>query len=352
MTNPRRLHRSQLTVLMSSLAAVMLMLTAVVVSAQTPAGSGVIDGQAVMTSKDSNASLAGLPVSLFTFINGVRQVPPAVGQTDAQGRVHFEGLTSTGNVTFTMIVKFQDAFYYGDVISFTQGSSATSTVVKVYDSTADPRTVRVDQHHLIIDVDPDSRVLSMVELYVIINSGDRAVTGSPDEAAGGKKVSFRAPIPPGAQVDTIEDRTPNQDAFLTTNQLLDTRPLVPGESSLIFTYRLGIDRSTMAVALSSPYSTTQLNLLVAPNITVRSPRLSSQGSVDAGGRPFQLFNAKEIAGGTTIAVELNGLPAPLIPLDVFQWLPLAVATLALGGLLIFAARARKDHGPSRRQTSA
>jgi len=44
-------------------AAVMLTLTVVVVSAQILAGSGVIDGQAVMTSKDSNASLAALPAA-------------------------------------------------------------------------------------------------------------------------------------------------------------------------------------------------------------------------------------------------------------------------------------------------
>jgi hypothetical protein len=334
-----------------SLAAVMLLLTAVAVSAQTST-QGAIEGQVVMASKDSTASLGGLPVSLFTFINGARQIPPIASQTDAQGHVRFGGITNTANITFQMIVKFQDAFYYSGPISFTTGSNVANTSVNVYDSTTDSRAVRIDQHHLIIDVDSDARMLSFVELYVIANSGDRAVTGSPDVAAGGKRVSFRAPIPPGAQVDTIEDRAPNQDVFLTVNQLLDTQPLLPGQSTLVFTYRLPVDRSTMAVSVGSPYTTTQLNVLASPRITVRAPRLSAQGSVNAGGQPFQLLNAKELPPGTTIAVELNGLPASVIPLDVLQWLPLAIATLALGALIVVAARARNDDGPTRRKTSA
>src|SRR5712692_1613266 len=105
-------------------------------AAQTPGGTGVIEGRAVVASAGSNAPLNDLPVSLFTFISGVRQTPPAVGQTDAQGHVRFAQLSTSSNVTYTLFIKFQDTIYGSDVIAFAAGSALAQAAVKVYDSTS------------------------------------------------------------------------------------------------------------------------------------------------------------------------------------------------------------------------
>ena len=118
-----------------------------------------------------------------------------------------------------------------------------------------------------------------------------------DTAANGKRVSFRAPLPPDAIIDSIEERTPNTDIFQSGNQLLDTVPIAPGESSLAFAYRVPFQRATVALAVSSPYTTTALSVLVAPGIGVRSPRLTSQGNVTAGTRQFQHFSVRDLSAG-------------------------------------------------------
>ncbi len=320
--------------------------------AQTPAPQGVIEGQAVIASANSNAPLDALPASLFTFIDGARQVPPATALTDARGHVRFVNLNTTSHFTYTLFIKFQDTIYGSGAISFASGRNVAEATVKVFDVTSDQRALRVDQHHLIIDVDETAHALDVLEFYQLTNTGDRAIVGATEPSASNKRVSFRAPIPPDAQVQTIEERTPNTNIFQANNELLDTVPIAPGPAELVFEYRVPYQRATIALALTSPYSVTMLNVLVAPNVRVRSPRLTFQQNVDANGRSFQHYSARDLPPNTSIAIELNNLPAPLIPLDVLQWLPLAAVSVALAVALFVAYRRTPDHAAPRRQTPA
>ncbi len=333
-----------------SLALILWIAAAQSVLAQGP--SGIIEGRAVLTSAGSSAPLSDLPVSLFTFIDGVRQLPPAVAQTDAQGRVRITQLSTSANYTYTMFIKFQDTIYKSDVISFAPGSNTAQATVRVYDTTSDDRVLRIDQRHLIVDLGNESLALSVVDVYFISNNGDRTVVGAPDGAANGRRVSFRVPLPADAIIESIEGRQPNVDVFQSSNQLLDTVPIPPGSSSLIIEYRIPYQRSTYALGLSVPYTTTALNLLVAPKIAVRGARLVAQGNVQAGNRQFQHFTVRDLALGSTLAIELSGLPAPLIPMDIAQWLPLATVSLALIAALIIAARRKNGDVTPRRQTPA
>lgn len=353
MTPSSRLLRFLLAPIVVIIVLLLWLASAPRTAAQTPTGGqGVIEGQAVMASAGSSASLSNLPASLFTFIAGQRQVPPAVSQTDAQGRVRFEQLNTSSNYTYTLFIKFGDTIYQSEVISFTAGRSVAQAVVKVYDVTSDDRALRLDQHHLIVDLDNQAQALSILELYLMTNSGDRAIVGAPDSAANNKRVSFRAPLPPDALIESIEGRTPNEDIFQSGNELLDTVPIAPGQSSLVFSYKLPYQRATFAFAIGTPVTTTALNLLVAPDISVRSPRLTFQENVQAGNRQFQRYSARDLSPGTSIAVELSNLPAPLIPLDVLQWLPLAAASLALAVALFIASRRKNADVAPRRQTPA
>ncbi len=309
--------------------------------AQQPAGQGVIEGRVVMLSRGSTASLGNLPASLFTYINGARQVPPAVGQTDAQGRVRFENLQTGSNYTYTLIIRFQDSFYRAESVAFAPNSASAQAMINVYDSTADTRALRIEQRHVIIERDTQEPVLNIAEIYLLRNEGDRTIVGAPDSNANNKRVAFRAVLPPGALVDSVEGRQGNEDVFQANNQLLDTLPIPPGEASFIFTYRLPYQRSTVALGFTAPYSVPALSMLVAPNITVRSPRLVAQGSRQMGSRTMQFFAARDLAADSTLAVELGNLPAPLIPLDIAQWAPLVAVTLTLIGVLFWSSHRRR-----------
>ena len=348
-----RQSRSLLIVLAVVLAAwVASLLTCAGAAAQTTAGQGVIDGQAVVASAGATAALNDLPVSLFTFVDGQRQVPPAVAQTDAQGRARFTNLNTSAHYTYTMFVKFQDAIYGSGVIGFGAGSSTTHAEVKVYESTADARALRVDQHHVVIDLDESAHTLDVLDFYEMTNAGDRTIVGAPNQQASGKRVSFHAPLPPDAVVQTIENRTPNSDIFQANGELLDTVPILPGQADLIFEYRVSYQRSTYALSLRSPYTVTALNVLLAPGISLRSARLVYVDNVQATSRQFQHYSARELPANATIAIELNGLPAPLIPLDMLQWLPLAVVSVALLIALFMAYRRKPSDAAPRGQTLA
>src|SRR5438105_8219608 len=160
-----RVCTAALTALLA--AAGMLWMGAATTSAQAPAGPGVIVGQAVPASPSATASLNALPASLFTFINGVRQVPPAASQTDAQGRVRFEGLATGVGYTYTMYIKFQGVIYQSAPIAFAPGATQATASVSVREASADASGLSLPQHHLIVDLDPEGRALSVIEFYVI-----------------------------------------------------------------------------------------------------------------------------------------------------------------------------------------
>jgi len=321
-------------------------------AAQTTVGQGVIEGQAVLATAGATAALNELPVSLFTFIDGQRQVPPAVAQTDAQGRARFANLNTSTHYTYSMFVKFQDVIYTSGVIAFGAGTSTTHAELKVYESTADGRALRADQHHVVIDLDESAHTLDVLEFYEMTNATDRTIVGTQSQQASGKRVSFHAPLPPDAVVKSMEDRTPNSDVFQVNGELLDTVPILPGQADLVFEYRVSYQRSTYALSLSSPYTVTALNVLIAPAISLRSPRLVFVDSVQATSGQFQHYGARDLPANTTIAVELNGLPAPLIPLDLLQWLPLAVVSVALSIALLMAHQRTPSDAAPRGQTLA
>ena len=350
----KRASLSSLAMMLAALCAMSALLwlgNAQGAAAQAPAGLGVIVGQAILATPGSSA-LNGLPASLFTFIDGVRQVPPAASQTDGQGRVRFEGLNTAPGYTYTMFIKFQETIYRSDSIAFPPGATIVMATVSVREGSPDSSGLSISQHHLIIDLDTEGRALSVIEFYVITNTSVLTVAGTPDIAAGGKPISFRAPLPPGALVDSVEGHQLGDDVFQASNTLLSATPITPGESSLIFSYRLPIDHATQAISIASPLTTTALNVLVAPGIALRSPRLLSEGTVSAGNRAFQIYSARDLAAGSSIAVELSGLPAPLIPLDILQWLPLGGVSLALAVTLFFALRGRNDNASPPRQAAA
>lgn len=321
-------------------------------AAQTATGSGVIEGQAVLATAESSASLNELPASLFTFIDGQRQLPPAVALTDPQGRVRFGELNSSAHYTYTLFIKFQDTIYSSGVIAFSAGGSTARAKVNVYESTADTRALRIDQHHVVIDVDESAHALDILEFYELSNGGDRTISGASNPLAGGKHVSFHAPLPPDAVVQSIEKRTPNSDIFQSNGQLLDTVPIAPGQADLVFEYRVPYQRSTYALSLNTQYPVTALNVLLAPGIRLRSTRLVFVDNVTATTRQFQHYSARDLPANTNLAIELDGLPAPFIPLDMLQWLPLAGVSVALLLALLMAYRRNPNDAAARGQTIA
>ena len=300
-----------------------------IASAQQPAGPGVIEARAMLATNGSTASLGNLPLSLFAFVNGVRQVPPAVSQTDAQGLARFEGLRTGNNISYTLFIKFQDFLYDSAPIVFAAGSAKAEVAVRVHDS-----PLRITQRHTIIEVSKEGQSLLIGESYIFQNSSDRPLAGGPDAAAQNKRVAFRVTLPPNAFDINLDDREPSEQVFFAASQLLDTVPIQPGQSSFTFSYRLPYERATFAIALNTPFTTTALSLFVAPNVAVRGARLTAQG-VERG---MQRFSARDLSAGTTLAIELSNLPASLLPLDVIQWTPLVVVSLTLVGALYWLRR--------------
>jgi len=223
-------------------------------------------------------------------------------------------------------------------LKFAAGSTTLAATVVVPPVSTDGSKVRIDQRHVVIEFDPNTRLLHIAEFFRTSSGSAAAYVGDAASDANGKRVSMRVSLPPGAMLEGVDARTVDQDIFLSGSTLLDGVPIPPSGGSLIVSYQLPYNRSTFALAVTAPYSTTALNFLLAPGIGLRGQKLVANGTVP--GTSFTQFTIRDLAPGSTTAVEITDLPAPLIPVDWLTWLPLALASLALAGLLVVAARRR------------
>ncbi len=307
-------------------------------AAAAPAGDGVLEARVVVSGSADTASLANLSASLFAFTGGAHPANSLTGLSDAQGRFRFDSLATGSNVTYTLVIQYQGMSFDSGTLAFPPGGSLLTTTIKVPQVSTDASRVRILQHHVVVDVNSISHTLQIAEFFLTTSGSSDAYIGEPDSTANNKRVTMRVPLPPNALVDGIDQRTIDQNVFLVGNSLLDGMPIPPSGGSLIISYQVPFDRATLALAFSAPYSTTTLNLLLAPGIGVHGQRLVDQGNVPD--TKFKRYSAGDLPAGYTLAVELTDLPAPLIPLDLVQWAPLALAATALTALLIFAGRRR------------
>ncbi|MBI5879499.1 MAG: hypothetical protein HZB53_17760 [Chloroflexi bacterium] len=307
-------------------------------AATVPAGNGVIDARVVLSGSADTAAVGNLAASLFAFTGGGHSPNPVSAVTDARGRVRFDGLATTGDVTYTVLVQYQGLSFDSGDLKFPAGSAAISTTISVPPVSSDKSKVRIEQHHIVIDFDSSSRMLQIAEFYLTNSGSAAAYIGEPDSAANGQRVTMRVPLPPNAVLEGIDQRTVDQNVFISGNTLLDGMPIPPSGGSLIVSYKVPYDRSTFALAIASPYSTTALNILLAPGIGLRGQRLVSQGVVPD--TKFTRYMARDLGPGSSLAVEITDLPAPFIPTDWLTWLPLAAAAVALVAILVYAARRR------------
>jgi hypothetical protein len=316
-------------------------LLAMVAPVAAQGGDGVVEARAVVTGTNPEVPGANLPASLFTYVDGQRQPTPLAGMTDGQGRVRFEGLNTASNYTYTVIVRYQEAFYRAEGVTFAPGTRLVSPIITLPAPAIAAGGIRIEQHHIVIDVDPDAKTIGIAVFLQIANSTEAPFTGTPDAGANNKSVTLRIPLPPDADDIGVEGRTPNVDVFFSGGALLDAAPVPPGGGGLIFSYRVPFQRSTYAFNITTPMTTTALNVLVAPGVGLRAQRLVSQGPVQDLNLKYTRYLARDLPPGTTIAVELTDLPAAFVPLDVLQWLPLALSVAGLLALLVYSLRARR-----------
>jgi mono/diheme cytochrome c family protein len=221
-------------------------------------------------------------------------------------------------------VDYKDLSFYSELAP---SRPQVTLPITIYESTMDPSQVKIDTLHMVVE--PASGGLSVSEIYVLSNSGDRFVAGF-----GQPVLHFALPadatdlqIDPSLQT-VLEPRGDGLDYF-------DAIPVGRQVQSVVYQYTLPLTATALSRAIYQPIA--QVNLLLggqADSLTVTSDQLRSAGTQTIPASPntgqtapqtFQQYTAADVQPGQTLSLSIGTLSQP------FDWRILLGAALVLVG---------------------
>ena len=290
---------------------------------------GTIRGQ-VVNGTAGGGSTAGLEVVLRAF-QGASESETRTATTDAGGQFRFQNLQVGGDWTYRVQVAYQGVTYSQGMLSFETGQDEIVTEIAVYETTTTwDDQIEVGRAHVFITLSDAS--LLVMELYILANPTDRTYVGT--QEIGGRRWASRFYLPQGSYDLAFDDGSLGGRFMAAEGGFVDTEPLWPGSTSVLYSYRLDCQASDCDLTREIAHPIADLNVLVPDSgVQVRSEWLAFEGEREAGGQPYLNYVGRDLAPGTTLDLHVRlsqaiPAPSPAPPGDA-QGLPWIV----LGGLV-------------------
>ena len=314
-------------------------------------GEGVIEAW-VVNGTEGGGPVEGLTVTLNAFQGTMEELDSLTALADAEGRVRFEGLDTSPDITYFLSTTYADVDYNSLPLNFEEGGETTlGAAIEVYEITEGPdeAAIRVERMHVFVDF--EDGVMSVGELHIFANTGDRTFVGVKDPELG-QRVTLRFALPEGAtdlrfQMGGGGDRHP-----VTEYGFADTQAVRPGTSQQVlygYTLRYG-EADTFDFVKPLLYPTANLNVLVPRvGLDVTSDQVELNEIRTVEGQAYLNLNGRNLAAGDELSVHFEGLQdivhqatATGATQNEFdpKWIALGLAALALVGGIIYPSLRR------------
>jgi hypothetical protein len=280
------------------------------------AGQGKIDGQVVNGTKGAQpSSTAGLTVTLLSVAQGATGMISSTAQTDANGRFSFSDLSTVTTTQYLATTSYTGIPYYSDPFTFDGNQTTVPLSMTVYETTNDPSVIRVNQTHLILDV--QTRLLNVTQVVVVEGTSDRVLVGA--TATDPHKATLVIPILEGATDAQIDNPPEANGTTLQGNGVLTyTERFYPGDhlnNNIVMRYAVPFNPPMYSANLKLPYDTATLRILAADvGQTIQANPLSAPTPfLSPAGSRFIQTSGSNLKAGTTISVTMTNLPATVAP---------------------------------------
>jgi len=312
---------------------------------------GVIEAW-VINGTEGGDPVEGLTVTLNAFQGMTEELDSLTALSDTEGRVRFEGLDTSPDITYFLSTTYADVDYHSLPLNFEEGGDTTlGAAIDVYETTENPdeAAIRVERMHVFVDF--EGGVMSVGELHIFTNTGDRTFVGVKDPELG-QRVTLRFALPEGATDLRFQMGGEGDRHLITEYGFADTQAVRPGTSQQVlygYTLRYG-EADMFDFVRPMLYPTANLNVLVPRvglDVTSDQVELSEISTVE--GQVYLNLNGTDFAAGDELSVRFDGLQdiarQPATP-SVAQggpdpkWIALGLAALALVGGLIYPSLRR------------
>lgn len=315
---------------------VTMLLTAVPVLAQTGGDiTGPVTGHIVNQTAGGEAP-PGLALMLHAWDGDFNEKLMLNGRTGPTGAFRFDEVRLNPDWMVAVMVTYKDVLYFSEPATLAQGQESLTIEVPVYETTTDTSQVRVDRQHVFFDAAQGG--LSVGEIYVLSNLGDKTIAGQSDR--DGQEAPLHFPLPQGAANPTFEGNTDGR-FFLTPGGFADTAPLRPGNGTgqVVVRYVLPYEDG-MAYSLTTRWPVGGVNFLVPEGIglSLAGEGVTAEGLRDMGnGRQMAVFSRDALQPGETLELTLSGAlasaAAPVAEATAGATAqPVAPQAIALGGI--------------------
>lgn len=321
--------RRELAASIVALSVLVLLVTAFVPEAV--GAEGDIEGL-VLNRTGGEAPLRDQEVELRGLMPDGWEDSRLVTRTDDSGRFRFAGLAASASTTYTLTTRYQGVEYQTTVRTPQAPASPEKPELVVFDS-SDDVNLQIDVSHLVIEVDPATRDLSVLEIAIVSNPTDRTLIPSAKGASpSGRTLWF--PLPRGAlRSEVIEglDETSSGDE----DGLGYSGPILPGKRQVVYSYTLANPGSSFSISKPLAYPSRKVSVLMADvGQKVTGARLVSQESIKIKDRNYLFLTGDSFEGGEKLELSVTNFPPPsnssqgANSLSEVRWIALAVVVIA------------------------
>lgn len=231
------------------------------------------------------------------------------GKADSSGAFRFENVPMQDGWVFAAMLSYHDVTFFSETAEVQPEIKELALPLIVYETTSDASAVRISQMHVFLDF--VSGKLTVGEIYVLSNAGDRALVGGltlPD----GKTATLQFAL--SAEANEVRFEGEDTARFVITPEgFADTGAVLPGEGTaqVVVTYNLPYASGmTFAHAVNQPVEAANVLVRADSGVTLAGDGLSEPIPREMQtGESFNIYAAGPLTPDESLAVTLSGEPS-------------------------------------------
>lgn len=299
------------------------------------ASSGTVSGT-VINGTSGGVPPAGLEVSVVQLDSNRKEVGRKSVRTDPQGRFATDAFQHDAQARYLIATTYLDVIYS----KLVEANLADEQPVemKVFETTTDDTVIEVasDTITVVQGKDDEMEVLQVVR---VDNRSDRTFIGRPPASGEKGRLTVSLPLPAGAFDVSLSDTLSAKGAEASSEGMTTSEPVLPGESSYSYAYKVRVPRSGWQLRRPILYATSRIDLLIDDRLTTTAPGFELQERPNLGGKTYSRYRGGPFKPGDILGADV-GFPQEGSLSGLLVGAGVSVALLLSFGAATIAGRRR------------
>jgi hypothetical protein len=267
-------------------------------------GIELLEPTGVISGTVTNASGGEIPAGIDILLHGFDDMEMVLTDTvklAEDGIFVFDQIPLKPGRAFVTSMDFEGISYASNVAVAGEGMNSLQLPMEIFESTSDSTGLMIDRLHVFFET-IDEKTIRVIELYVISNSGNKAVVSPTD----GDPV-LNIALPSNAVNLEFREGELGMRFVQTQDGFGDLAVIRPGMAShqIVFKYELPFDRK---LAFGHPvYLPVNAVVVLVPedSLKVKGNTLQDAGTRTTDGFTYRTYNGSELAGGAQLQMDVS-----------------------------------------------